>query len=87
MGFVAIFYIRSAVSFYVAQYQAGFGAEVLELFRPSKERNKLLLRACALLFESLAESFSPACDAGTIVDDRTKPAPCESPNTSCMYSD
>lgn len=60
--------------FKLSEYQAGFGVDALELFRPSKERNKLLLRTCALL-ESLAESFSPACVAGIIVDERTKPAP------------
>jgi len=62
--------------FKLTEYQAGFGAEALELFRPSKERNKLLLRTCAFL-ESFVESFSPTCVAGIIVDDRTKPAPCE----------
>lgn len=60
--------------FKLPEYQAGFGADALELFRPSKERNKLLLRTCALLV-SLAGSFSPACVAGIIVEDRTKPAP------------
>lgn len=61
-------HVRSTF-FRVKGYQAGLGANVLLLFRPSKERNKLLLRAWALR-ESLTKELAPACVVRTMEDDR-----------------